>query len=216
MISFLGRCSKGVAFSGRFSVVWCTVWVSFCMWPPCLFGLWMLGVSLMWAVYPLSSSRRVGWYKRDGDLTDPYSTHHHHHPRPHAPTLPPWGPPSPALSYHPTKGDASKSDSEVDIYARSMEDVWGLKKDGSASAGGSCTLELKSSVRVKMGGITAGGPLQNLPRTSPWQILPRKLLPVMPLHDEIPAKTATHPLMFSVWYQTTVFFSLLFYRGINI
>lgn len=33
------------------------------------------------------------------------------------------------------QGDASKSDSEVDIYARSLDDVSGCKKDLSASSG---------------------------------------------------------------------------------
>lgn len=36
------------------------------------------------------------------------------------------------------KGDASKSCSEIDSFARSMEDVNGSKKDLSASAGEAC------------------------------------------------------------------------------
>lgn len=37
------------------------------------------------------------------------------------------------------KGDASKSGSEIDSCARSMEDVNGSKKDLSASAGEACS-----------------------------------------------------------------------------
>lgn len=40
------------------------------------------------------------------------------------------------------KGDASKSGSEIDSCARSMEDVNGSKKDLSASAGEACMLTL--------------------------------------------------------------------------
>lgn len=36
---------------------------------------------------------------------------------------------------HLIQGDASKSNSDVDIYARSLDDVSGCKKDLSASSG---------------------------------------------------------------------------------
>lgn len=79
---------------------------------------------------------------------------------------------SPLILLFCAKGDASKSGSEINLCARSMEDVNGSKKDLSASAGSSNILFMHMYTHVLHGCfcLNRGKMKRILKKTTSWEL----------------------------------------------